>query len=86
MTGIAWMTEMTGIARMTEMTRIQGWHPFLNKKFKDFQGHISNISRIPIRALGLHLFWFPKYDCNFNSYPEGLSVFAPFRHMRIRVQ
>ena len=34
------MTEVTGITRTTGMTRGQGPFPFLNKKFKDFQGHI----------------------------------------------
>ena len=26
-----------------------------------------------------------QHDCNFNFYPEGLSVFAPFKHLRIWV-
>ena len=34
------MTEVTGITRTTGMTRGQGPYPFLNQKFKDFQGHI----------------------------------------------
>ena len=25
----------------------------------------------------------PQHYCRFNFYPEGLSVFAPFRHLRI---
>ena len=27
----------------------------------------------------------PQHDGNFNFYPEGLSVFAPFKHLRIWV-
>ena len=27
----------------------------------------------------------PRHDCNFNFYPKGLSVFAPFRHLSIWV-
>ena len=34
------MTEVTAITSTTGMTRGQGPFPFLNKKFKDFQGHI----------------------------------------------
>ena len=37
---------MTGITRMSRMTRSNGVYPFLNKKFKDFQGHISHESRL----------------------------------------
>ena len=36
------MTEVTGITRTTGMTRGQGPYPFLNKKFKDFQGLIRD--------------------------------------------
>ena len=27
----------------------------------------------------------PLHDCNFNLYPEGLSVLATLRHLRILV-
>ena len=49
---------MTRITRMTRMTRSQRLYPFLNKKFKDFQTHISHSSRIPIIALSICLFQF----------------------------
>ena len=35
MTGVTGMTGMTEIARITLMTRLQGLHPFLQKKFKN---------------------------------------------------
>ena len=27
----------------------------------------------------------PQHDCNFNLYPEGLSVFAPFRFRHLKI-
>ena len=80
---------MTGMTRMTGMTWWQGSYPVLNKKFKDFlrtfQGQISYSSRIPIIALRMSFLVLPQHDCKFNFYPEGLSVFAPFMHLRIWV-
>ena len=43
--------------------------------FKD-----SNHSLEYMSFLGL-----PQHDCNFNFYPEGVSVFVTFRHLRIWV-
>ena len=81
------MTGVTGITRMTRMTRSQGPYPFLNQKFNDFQEHISHSSRIPIVALSIIMpsLVVPQPDCNFNFYPEDLSVFVPFRHLRVWV-
>ena len=67
MTGI---TGITRIARINGMTGLQGLYPFLNKKFKHF-------SRILMKDLSLSFLVLPQHDCNFNFYPEGLSVFAP---------
>ena len=54
--------------------------------FKDFQGHISNCWKISKQRLECVSFLFlPQHDCNFNLYPEDLSVFAPFRHLTIWV-
>ena len=55
---------------MTRMTRLQGSHPFLNKKFKHF-------SRIPMEVLSLPFLVLPEHDCNFNFYCEGIFEFAP---------
>ena len=78
---------MTGMTRMTRMTLLQGSYTVLIKKIpRTFQGQISHSSRIPIIALSICLFYFfHNMTANLIFYPEGLSVFAPFRHLRIWV-
>ena len=43
---------------------------FLNKKFKDFQGHISHFSRTPSSAKSALSLALPQHE---QFYPEGLS-------------
>ena len=75
---------MTGMTGMTRVTRKTGCR--VRILFWTFQGQISHSSRIPIIALSIMSFLvLPQHDCNFNFYPEGLSVFAPFRLLRIWV-
>ena len=54
-----------------------GFRPFLEQKiqglFKAFQGCISHFSRTPFSAKKSLVL--PQHE---QSYPEGLSVFAPF--------
>ena len=77
---------MTGITRMTGMTWLQGLYPVLNKKFKDFRRTHFPFFKDSNRSLEYMSFLvLPQHDCNFNLYPEGLSVFAPFKHLRIWV-
>ena len=64
------------------------WTPFLTKHSRTFQGLArTNFSffkdsnqRFESTFLVLR-----QHDCNFNLHFEGLSVFASFRHLRIRV-
>ena len=73
---------------LRRMYRPQGTYPFLNKNvqglFKDFQEHISHFSRTPFSAKksvqSMSFSVLPKHK---QLYPEGLSVFAPFSHLRI---
>ena len=77
---------MTGIAKITGMTWLQDSYPVLIKKiqglFKDkfpfFKDSNHSLEYMSFLVL-------PQHDCNFNFYPKGLSVFAPFRHLRIWV-
>ena len=49
-------------------------YPFLNKNFKDFQGHISHFSRTPFSAKkrfeSMSFLVLPQHE---QFYPEGLS-------------
>ena len=47
-----------------------GLYPFLNKKFKDFQGHISHFSRTPSSAKSALSLALPQHE---QFHPEGLS-------------
>ena len=84
------MTGMTGMTRMTRMTWLQGLYPVLIKKI---QGLFKDLSRtnFPFFKDSNHSLEYmsflvlPQHDCKFNFYPEGLSVFAPFRNLRIWV-
>ena len=63
--------------------------PFFEQKikglFKDFQGPISHFSRTPFSAkTSLESFSFLVLPHE-QFYPEGLSIFAPFRHLKIWV-
>ena len=75
------------MTRMTRMTWLKGSYPVLiKKKFKDFLR--TNFSFLKDSNHSLEYMSFlvlPQHDCNFNFYPKGLSVFAPFRHLRIWV-
>ena len=81
------MTGMTGIARITRITRLQGLYLFLTKHSKIFQGlSRTNFSFFKDSNQRLELTFFlvlRQHDCNL--HPEGLSVFPPFRHLRIKV-
>ena len=72
---------MTGMTRITRMTWLQGSYPVLDFSrtnfpfFKDSNHSLEYMSFLVL----------PQHDCNFNFYPEGLSVFAPFTHLRIWV-
>ena len=71
--------EYTGFVPFFE----QKIHKDFSKTFKDtfptFQGLLS----VQKRALSLCLFLvLPQHE---QFYPEGLSLFAPFRHLRIWV-
>ena len=70
------MTGMTRMTRMTGMTWLQGSYPVLIKKIQGLFNH--SLEYMSFLVL-------PQHDCNFNFYPKGLSVFAPFRHLRIWV-
>ena len=78
---------MTGMTRMTRMTWLQGLYPVLIKKkiqglFKDFSWTNFLFFKDPNHSLEYISFLvLPQHDCNFNLYPKGLSVFAPFRHL-----
>ena len=66
-----------------------GFLPFFEQKikglFKDFQGPISHFSRTPFSAkTSLESFSFLVLPHE-QFYPEGLSIFAPFRHLKIWV-
>ena len=66
---------------------LQGSYPFLNKKFKDFQGHTSHFQGFhSVQKKSIHQcissYVFPQHD---QFYPEGLSVFAPFPLDRIKL-
>ena len=79
------MTEVTGVTRMAWMTRSPGLYLFEQKIqglsrtyfsfFKDSNHSLEYMSFLVL----------PQHDCNFNFYPEGHSVFVPFRHLRIWV-
>ena len=61
--------------------------PYLEQKnSRTFQGHISHFSRIPFNAKKsleyVSLLVLPQHE---PFYPEGLSVLAPCRYLRIRV-
>ena len=57
---------------------------FWTKNSRSFQGHISRFSQghrsVQKRALSLSFFILSQHE---QFYPEGLPVFAPFRHMRM---
>ena len=54
--------------------------------FKDFQKHISHFPRTPFSAKkNLESMSFLVLSQHEQFYPEGLSVFAPFMHLRIWV-
>ena len=82
------MTEMT---RITRITWLQGSYPVLIKKkiqglFKDFSRTNFPFFKDSNHSLEYMSFLvLPQHDCKFNFYPEGLSVFAPFRYLRIWV-
>ena len=63
----------------------QGLYPFLNKKFKDFEGAISHFLRIPFSAKRSPESVFSSSSSHEQFYPEALSMFASFRHLRIWV-
>ena len=84
---------MTRTTRMT-MTWLQGSYPVLIKKiiiiiqgpFKDFSRTNVPFFKDPNHSLEyMSSLVLPQHDCNFHFYPEGLSVVAPFRHLRIWV-
>ena len=85
------MTGMTGMTRMIRMTWLQGSYPVLIKKIqvlllKDFSRTNFPFFKDSNHSLEYMSFLvLPQHDCNFNFYPKGLSVFAPFRHLRIWV-
>ena len=78
---------MTGIAKITRMTWLQDSYPVLIEKihgllrtnFPFFKDSNHSLEYMSILVL-------PQHDCKFNFYPKGLSVFAPFRHLRIWVR
>ena len=82
---------MTGMTRMTRMTWLQGSYPVLIKKkiqapFKDYSRTNFPFFKDSNHSLEYMSFLvLQQHDCNFNFYPKGLSVFAPFRHLRIWV-
>ena len=62
---------------------------FSNKKFKHFSRTFKDtfpifqrLHSVQKRVLSLSFLVLPQYE---QFYPEGLSVFAPFRHLRIWV-
>ena len=64
--------------------------PFFGQKiqgpFKDFQGHISHFSRTPFNTKkSLEYMSFLVLPQHEQFYPEGLSVFAPCKYLRIQV-
>ena len=80
------MTGMTGMTRITRVTWLHGSYPVLIKKFKDFSRTNFPFFKDSNHSLEYMSFLvLPQHDCNFNFYPKGLSVFAPFRHLRIWV-
>ena len=57
---------------------MQGSHTLLNKKFKDFQGHIFPLSRTPFRAKkepneSMSFLVLPQHE---QFYPEVVSLFV----------
>ena len=65
-----------------------GFLPFFEQKikvlFKAFQGPFpifQGLHSVQKRALSLSFFSFPHEQ----FYPEGLSIFAPFRHLKVWV-
>ena len=84
------MTGMRGIARRTRKTRLQRPYPFLTKHSRIFQGlartHFSFFKDSNQRLESTCFLVLRQHDCNyFNLHFEGLSAFASFRHLRIRV-
>ena len=79
------------MTRMTRMTWLQGSYPVLIKKkiqglFKDYSRTNFPFFKDSNHSLEYMSFLvLPQRDCKFNFYPEGLSVFAPFMHLRIWV-
>ena len=61
--------------------------PYLEQKnSRTFQGHFSHFSRIPFNAKkSLEYVSFLVLPQHVQFYPEGLSVLAPCRYLRIRV-
>ena len=61
-----------------------GYVPILNKNSMTFQGRISHFPRTSFSAKkslkSMSFLVLPKHE---QLYPEGLSVFAPFCHLRI---
>ena len=68
---------MTGIARMSRMTRLLG-SSFSRTHFAFFKDSNQSLESMSFLVL-------PQHDCNFKLYPEGLSVFAPFRFRHLRI-
>ena len=64
----------------------QGSYPFSNKKLKDFQAPFPTFKEsIQCKKESLEtvsVLVLPRHE---QIYPEGLSVFVPFRHWRIWV-
>ena len=56
---------------------------FLTKNSRTFQGHVSHFPRTPFSAKkSLESMSFLVLSQHEQFYPEGLSMFAPFRHLR----
>ena len=63
---------------------------FVNKKFKNFSKAYKDTFPIfhglhSVQKKSLESMSFKELPQHEQSYPEGLSVFAAFRHLRIRV-
>ena len=75
------------ITRTTTMIINSRLVPYLEQKnSRTFQGHISHFSRIPFNAKkSLEYVSFLVLPQHEPFYPEGFSVLAPCRYLRIRV-
>ena len=68
------ITEMTGVYDCNEQGDQDKWNEW-----------DTRMTRLTRDTESMSFLVLPQHDCNFNLYPEGLSVFASFRFRHLRI-